>query len=318
VRASSPVAPPLRRVATTALRRRAVNEAARRIAALRGRSLALVYHRVVPDGSARRAVVPSLPEALFRRQVEALGELGEIVPLAELPGERDRQRQVRFALTFDDDYDTHADRVLPVLSGLGVQATFFLSGRSLHGLGPYWFEVLELLIHRHGLSGVAGRLGVSAGTPAELAIACERDPHRQRLLEQVADQPAGHLRRDQIQALAAAAMTIGFHTLHHRALTALEGDAQGQALTEGRQELAAVAEQPLRLFAYPHGNSEQRVATRVRAAGYTGAWTSLPNAMRPGDDPFLLGRWEPGPLEIDDFLVKVAVRLHRRLPGAGA
>jgi hypothetical protein len=29
------------------------------------------------------------------------------------------------------------------------------------------------------------------------------------------------------------------------------------------------------------------------------------------DDRFLLGRWEPGPLEVDDFLVKVAVRLHR-------
>jgi len=301
-----------------ALRSRAVNDAVRRIAALRGRSLALVYHRVVPDGSAPRAVVPSLSEALFRRQVEALGELGEIVPLAEFAGEHDRQRQVRFALTFDDDYDTHAERVLPVLGGLGVQATFFLSGRSLHGLGPYWFEVLESLIHEHGVACMAGRLGVSAGTPTELAIACERDPRRQHLLERAAEQPAGHLRRDQIQELAAATMTVGFHTLHHRALTALDQDAQGQALTEGRQELATAAGQPVHLFAYPHGSSDRRVASRVQEAGYTGAWTGLPNAMRPGDDQFLLGRWEPGPLEIDDFLVKVAVRLHRRLPGAGA
>jgi peptidoglycan/xylan/chitin deacetylase (PgdA/CDA1 family) len=301
-----------------ALRGRAVNDAVRGIAALRGRSLALVYHRVDPDGSAPPAVVPSLHEALFRRQVEALGELGEIVPLAELPGERDRQRQVRFALTFDDDYDTHAERVLPVLSGLGVPATFFLSGRSLHGLGPYWFEALESLIHDHGVAGAAERLGVSAGTPTELAVACQRDPRRQLLLERAAERPAGHLRYDQIKELAAATMTIGFHTLHHRALTALHDDARGQALTEGRRELASVAGQPLRLFAYPHGDGEQRVASRVRAAGYTAAWTGVPNAMRPGDDPFLLGRWEPGPLGLDDFLVKAAVRLHRRLPGPGA
>jgi peptidoglycan/xylan/chitin deacetylase (PgdA/CDA1 family) len=307
-----------RRLATMALRSRAVNDAVRGIAALRGRSLALVYHRVDPDGSAPRAVVPSLHEALFRRQVEALGELGEIVPLAELPGERDRHRQVRFALTFDDDYDTHAERVLPVLSGLGVQATFFLSGRSLHGLGPYWFEALESLIHDHGVDRMAERLGVRAGTPTELAIACQRDPHRQLLLERAAEQPADHLGHDQIKELAAATMSIGFHTLHHRPLTGLHGDAQGQALTEGRQELATVAGRPLRLFAYPHGDGERRVASRVRAAGYTAAWTGLPNAMRPGDDPFLLGRWEPGPLGLDDFLVKAAVRLHRRLPGAGA
>jgi peptidoglycan/xylan/chitin deacetylase (PgdA/CDA1 family) len=309
----------LRRLATGALRVRVVNEAARRIAAARGRSLALVYHRIAPDGSGPSSLVPSLPEALFRRHVQALGELGEIVPLAELPGSHDRRQQrSRFALTFDDDYQTHADRVLPVLSAVGVHGTFFLSGRSLHGLGPYWFEVLEWLIDGHGLHDVAGRLGIPSGSSVELAVACERDPHRQSLLEQAAEQPPAHLRPDQIQALAAATMTVGFHTLHHRALPALPDDALARALTEGRPELAAVAGRALRLFAYPHGKGDHRVAAQVQAAGYTAAWTGLPNAMRSGDHPFLLGRWEPGPLEVDDFLVKLAVRLLRSLPPARA
>jgi peptidoglycan/xylan/chitin deacetylase (PgdA/CDA1 family) len=304
----------LRRLTTGALRIPVVNDAVRRIAAVRGRSLALVYHQVVPDGSRPSLLVPSIPEGLFRRQVQALGELGEIVPLVELSGGPARQRQVRFALTFDDDYQTHADHVLPVLRALGVPGTFFLSGRSLHGLGPYWFEVLEWLIDAHGLDDVAERLGIPSSSPMELALACEQAPRRQSLLEQMAEQPAAHLRADQIRALAAATMTIGFHTLHHQTLPALSDDALARALTEGRGELKAVAGRSLHLFAYPHGKGDHKVAAHVRAAGYTAAWTGLPNAMRSGDDPFLLGRWEPGPLEVDDFLVKVAVRLHRSLP----
>jgi peptidoglycan/xylan/chitin deacetylase (PgdA/CDA1 family) len=308
---------PLRRLATGALRVRAVNQAARSIAAARGRSLVLVYHRVAADGAEPSSLVPSVPQARFRRQVQALGELGEIVPLAKLLGARHRPLRCRFALTFDDDYRSHAESVLPVLSGLGVHGTFFLSGRSLHGLGPYWFEVLEWLIDTRGPQEVAGRLGVPLSSPIELAVACERDPKRQRLLEQAAEQPPAHLRPDQLRALAAT-MTVGFHTLRHPALPVLSDDALARALTEGRHELTGVTRRPLRLFAYPHGKADHRVAAQVQAAGYTAAWTGQPDAMRPGDDPFLLGRWEPGPATVDDFLVKVAVRLHRSRTPPGA
>ena len=307
---------PLRRLAAGALRTRAVNQAARSIAAARGRSLVLVYHRVAPDGSKPSTLVPTIPETLFVRQVQALGELGEIVPLAELLGPRHPTRRCRFALTFDDDYRTHAESVLPLLGGLGVHGTFFLSGRSLHGLGPYWFEVLEWLIDTRGPCDVAGHLGIPAPSPTELAMACERDPRRQRLLEQAAEQPPMHLRPDQLRALAAT-MTVGFHTLHHPALPVLSDDGLAGALTQGRHELTALTRQPLQLFAYPHGKADRRVAAHVRAAGYRAAWTGVPNAMRSGDDPFLLGRWEPGPATVDDLLVKVAVRLHRSRPPAG-
>ena len=44
------------------------------------------------------------------------------------------------ALTFDDDYDSHAREVLPILQQLRLHGTFFLSGRALNGLGGYWFQ----------------------------------------------------------------------------------------------------------------------------------------------------------------------------------
>lgn len=304
----------LRQIGTRVLGARAVGRAARRIAAARGCSLVLVYHRVTPEGPTPPDVVPCISQALFRQQVGALRELGELVPLEHLVGRRGGGHKVRFALTFDDDYATHASAVLPVLRELQAHGTFFLSGRSLHGLGPYWFEVLEQVLRMRSPVDVARSLGLSADTAEQLALACERNPRSQCLLEQAPKAPPAHLLAGQIAALSASSMTIGFHTLHHRVLTTLPGDAVNQALGEGRLELANAAGKPLQLFSYPHGKGDRRVAAHVRASGYRAAWTGVPNAMRPGADPFLLGRWEPGPLMIDQFIVKVAVRLNRMRP----
>jgi peptidoglycan/xylan/chitin deacetylase (PgdA/CDA1 family) len=160
-------------------------------------------------------------------------------------------------------------------------------------------------------------LGVAAATAEELALACERDPRHQHRLEQSTEAPAAHLTAEQIAALAASS-TVGFHTLQHRVLTALPDEALEGELTGGRETLAAVAGQPLRLFAYPHGKGDARVAVRVRAAGYDAAWTGVPNATRAGADRFLLGRWEPGDLGVDELVVKLAIRLNRILPAEHA
>jgi peptidoglycan/xylan/chitin deacetylase (PgdA/CDA1 family) len=307
----------LKRLGARALHLRPVGRAARAVGAIRGRALVLVYHRVTPEGPAPAGIVPCVREELLRRHLQTLGELGELVGLEELLRQPDRRRKVRFAVTFDDDFQTHADHVLPVLRSLGVPGAFFLSGRSLHRLGPYWFEALELLLQTRPLHRVARMLGVESGTAEQLALACERDVRRQYLLERAAEAPAAHLGAEQITSLAASS-TVGFHTLHHRVLTSLPEAALERELSEGREVLAAVARQPLRLFAYPHGKGDRKVAARVRAAGYTAAWTGLPNATRPGADPFLLGRWEPGALTVDELVVRVAVRLNRTRPAVTA
>jgi len=302
----------LKRLGAGALGLGPVGRAARSIGAARGRALVLVYHRITPEGQAPGAIVPSVRETLFRRHVQALGELGDVVPL-EAFVQGGGRRRVRLALTFDDDYQSHASLVLPVLHSLGVRGTFFLCGRSLHGLGPYWFEVLEGLLQRRPLDQVARMLGAAVATAEQLALACERDLRRQHRLEQVAEAPAAHLGSEQIAALAQSS-TVGFHTLHHRVLTALPYEALEREVTEGRETLAAVAGQPLRLFAYPHGKGNAKVAAQLRAAGYAAAWTGIPNAARAGADPFMLGRWEPGDLSVDELVVKLAIRLNRTRP----
>jgi peptidoglycan/xylan/chitin deacetylase (PgdA/CDA1 family) len=283
-----------------------VAEAVRRINALRGRSLVLVYHRLTDEDRLTAGVVPSIPSDLFRKHAGALGDVGTVVPLPTLVHDGRRAGRPRFALTFDDDLSTHVERALPILTELALPATFFLSGRSLHGLGPYWFEILEDLIDRRGSGDVGHLLGVESPAAHSLVDACERDESRRKVVEGEAHGSVAGLDRTAIQTLAQAGMDIGFHTLHHEVLTELDDRALAAALTEGRDELALAVGRPLSRIAYPHGKADRRVAERVSAAGYEAAWTGRPGANHRRTDPFMLGRWEPGPIGVDDLLVGVA------------
>jgi peptidoglycan/xylan/chitin deacetylase (PgdA/CDA1 family) len=305
----------LKRAGKAVLRVAPVHAAAMRAAAARGNGLALLYHRVTADDAEPPSdLVPSIPRRLLRRQLEVLGEVGELVPLERLPAPAVDRRRPRFGLSFDDDYRSHGEQVLPILQALGVTGTFFLSGRSLHGLGAYWFESLEQLVAEQGLDNIRRRLGVDAATGADLAALCERSPRLQRLVTTAVDLAPRHLRAPQITELAEAGMAVGFHTLHHRRLVDLDGEGLRLALAHGRQALEGAIGRRVDLLAYPHGKADARVAAAARTAGYRMAWTGWPRPVRASDDPFLLGRWEPGPLQTDAFLAALAVRVNRAAP----
>ena len=105
-------------------------------------------------------------------------------------------------------------------------------------------------------------------------------------------------------------MSIGFHTLYHVLLPLLPDSALDDALTRGRYELEEAAGQRIRHFAYPHGKFDRRVAVRLPRAGFVAACTGRPVPVRPGHDPYLVGRWEPGAMALEDFKVRVVTRLN--------
>ncbi len=283
---------------------------ARRFAAIRGHSLVLVYHRIAPLREGM--VIPTVPPDTFRLQMATLAKLGRVVPLEELLEVGPRYGRPRFALTFDDDYPSHVDSVLPILNDLGIPATFFLCGRALHGVGPFWFQSLERLIEARGVQRVAALLGVPTASSEALALACEEDPGLQRIVEREVPTETSCLGEDEIATLARAGMTIGFHTLDHPVLTKLSDVEVEDALVRGRHTLEMVVDRALTLFAYPHGRADRRTAAMVGEAGYHAAWTGTPMPGGRGLNPYLLGRWEPGPLMPDEFAVSVSIRLNRK------
>jgi peptidoglycan/xylan/chitin deacetylase (PgdA/CDA1 family) len=293
-----------------ALRRGFGGRAARAVAAARGRALALVYHRVVADPGPP-GVVPAVAAGLFRRHVEALAEIGDVVALDELLADASPRSRPRFALTFDDDFDTHRGEICPALTAARVPGTFFLSGRSLHGLGPYWFEALDALVLSDGPAATARRLGVDARDLEDLVAACERDPTVcARAVAEAGDVKVSHLDAVGIRALVDAGMAIGFHTLEHPVLVGLDDAELREAVVGGRTELEAATGRTLRHFAYPHGKADARTARAVADAGFTTGWTGRPAAVGRRSDPFRLGRWEPGAASVDDLLVGIAIRLN--------
>ncbi len=291
-----------------ALRRMAI-QAAR----ARRRNLILVYHRIDESRDEMPRILPTLPAKVFRGQIDALRTVGNIVSLRELLEPND-EGLVRFAVTFDDDDWRHHRFALPILQSHGVEATFFLSGRALHGLGPYWWEVLEAAIDHHGLARVSRVLDMPANSAAELAAAYETAPAPDRLRDlDVPGREYPGLEVRDIRNLAEAGMEIGFHTLHHPVLVDLPAVQIDHALLTGQQDLSRVAGRPIELFAYPHGRANRMVADRVKRAGYLAAFTGSGRAVSPRTNKYLLSRWEPPFLEGDAFLASVALRLN--LPG---
>jgi peptidoglycan/xylan/chitin deacetylase (PgdA/CDA1 family) len=272
----------------------------------------LVYHRIAPRDTPRYEIVSTIPHDLFRAQLNAFGEVGRIVPLqAQLSDPVDDHEELRFALTFDDDYASHAQHVLPILSGLGLHGTFFLSGRALHGLGGYWFQRLESLVAERGLPATIELLDLPEVAEAQLPHRCEGDAHRLALIDRHAPPGDAPIDATGIRNLKNAGMTVGFHTLHHPRLPDLDDDGVREALTAGRDRLAALVGRPLSLFAYPHGKTDQRTVKLTHEASYSAAWTTDPGVVRATDDLFRLRRWEPQPVGIDDQLILLGKLLRR-------
>jgi peptidoglycan/xylan/chitin deacetylase (PgdA/CDA1 family) len=312
--------PLVRRVGTMFLYSSRLSHALRTLAHWRGHRLVLVYHRLslrpIPDG----AVVPTLLVDIFRTHIQALREVVDLVSLDQLlapdADSRPRTNGVRrpaVAVTFDDDLKSHAEHALPILRELAVPATFFLSGRVLHGQGPYCFQQLEAVLIAHGLKKTMALLGVSVVHTPELVLACERSANlRQRVRELAAGLPEPEvLDAAGIAALSRGGMSVGFHTTNHHLLPDLDSAALDSAVSHGHQALAAAAGVAVRHFAYPYGQADSRCAAAVRQAGFVAAFTGECRPIRQGDDRYRLGRWEPGPLSGDDLLRRLAVRLHR-------
>jgi peptidoglycan/xylan/chitin deacetylase (PgdA/CDA1 family) len=275
-----------------------------RAAAARSRSLVLCYHTIGPLRRGEQIIEP-VPPDLLAAQLRALQLAGDIVPLADVLTRGSHARPA-FAVTFDDDDPSHVRHALPVLQQLGIPATFFLSGRPLHGLGAYWWTRLQQSVAEVGLEETCRRVGHAAGTLKELARVCRADAFV-RELETTAALPTMSV--DDIRTLVDAGMTIGFHTIRHPLLTKLSRAELATALIDGREALADVVGRDVEYLAYPYGGADARVAAMARRLGYRAAFTLGDRPVHAADDSWLLSRWQPGLAPPDRMIAEAALRL---------
>jgi len=280
----------------------------------RRRGLVLVYHALDErQGDLERDLVPPHGAVLFDAQIGHLRRWFDVVAAERiLDATRSRARGSRFpvALTFDDDLPSHVTLALPALRARGTPATFFLCGASLDEPHSFWWERLQRALD-------AGRVDAPRGVRAlarevEALSPPERDRYADELVERAgADPPGAGLRREQVRELAAGA-AVGFHTVRHHPLPALDDDALDDALATGRRELEEAAGAPLAAIAYPHGRTDARVAAAARRAGFDSGFAGGERAVTPDDDPLALPRISPAYASLGHFALQLVRALLQR------
>jgi peptidoglycan/xylan/chitin deacetylase (PgdA/CDA1 family) len=272
--------------------------------------IALLYHSIAESSRPpEEDIVPPHPPELFGGQVRHVGRWYRVVDSTELlEAVASRRRGERFpiAITFDDDVPYHVAVALPILRDVGTCATFFLCGASLERPSAFWWERLQ---RAFDVDPVAAAQIVRARSTRELPSLTgirelaqiiehmevdDREEVGRALGELVGPDPdSAGIGREDVRTLADAGMTVGFHTLRHDPLDALDKDDLAEALTKGREQLSFAAGRALDAIAYPHGRTNHRVADAARAAGFSVGFSAQGLPVGPDDDPLLVPRITP-------------------------
>jgi peptidoglycan/xylan/chitin deacetylase (PgdA/CDA1 family) len=268
-------------------------------------ALILTYHRIrLPD---RDPLLQCVDPERFADHLSCLSRLAEIVPLREL---LEPARGRRVALTFDDGYADNAAAAVPALRTAGAPGTFFVPSRILDDPSEFWWDRLE---HIHldlplrgetvdvapggrrvridvrtetgrlrSLKALGRRLRPLPGAAIDSIVAdvCAQlgAPHNQRC-----DSHALMSRAD-VEAVASDPLfEIGSHTVTHVMLAAISREKQDVELRRSREALAAVADKPVRLLAYPFGTAGSFTAETMAAAEAAGYELACANTPGPID-----------------------------------
>ena len=233
-------------------------------------------------------------------------------------------------LTFDDGLIDHYEAVWPRLAARGWSGVFFIAGAS-SGDRPRMLNVhkTHFLIASLGASAFADHVRDAVAAMPDLddgSLAWREEVYRydQDDIQQAAkhllnyelpyatadrvlsDLFARHLGDEtefaralylsppMIKEMAAAGMTFGFHTEHHRVLARLSRAEQEAEVGDGvRRVQALVGDRPVP-FCYPYGHAHTYTAdtvTELGASGYRSAFTTLRRRAQPeADAPFEIPR----------------------------
>ncbi len=278
----------------------------------------LMYHRIADDPLDPWGLCVS--PAAFRAQMEELRDrwrptpLGELVAALEGGGAPDRA----VAVTFDDGYLDNLTTASPILSELGIPATFFIGET---GLGepsePWWDTLMRALLEPRMLPP---RLDLTVGRSTH-HLRTETHGDRRRTLDRLwevlsqltAEQqrraaedvrrwagvaPGPHGARRPMTAAELVELArrpghgVGAHTSHHLRLRFHDEATRRREVVGHRRRLEEILGSPVELLAYPFGEIDADLVRLAREAGFVAAVLAEGGAVCRDDDPLLLPRVE--------------------------
>jgi peptidoglycan/xylan/chitin deacetylase (PgdA/CDA1 family) len=283
--------------------------------------LVLAYHRVTPDAELAGCAYPAMHVSTrtFEAQLEALRELYRPIPMATLHdilSGRVPLREHVAVVTFDDGYRDNFHNAMPILTRLGVPATFFLSVDFVDRNRPFWFDALADGMRRWDADPVVRERGETvlpdvlrtalqasgsyAARLSRAAAALKTLPDEQReaavrALSGITGDAATRggtepMNWDDVRTMREQGMHFAAHGVRHAILTRMPPVSAEEEIQRSLEVIGARTGTAVQEFAYPNGDTDDEVARRAAHAGVALAFTMRPASVRPGDDPHRIGR----------------------------
>ena len=298
----------------------------------RARLMILTFHHVLLE---QDPIAPGVPHSsIFAEQMRWLADYCNVM---SLPEAAERLRQGRLparaaCVTFDDGYADNHDVAAPILSAIGMPATFFVTAGAIEK-GVMWNDLVIEGVRRAGDDLDLAELGFGAYRLADarsrraaindviVNLKYQKLEARWEVAKSIFAQATGDepprlmMTKDQVASLAAQGFDIGSHTINHPILKELSRHDARQEITASRDWVADVTGRKPVSFAYPNGrpgtdfdSSHEKMA---REAGFEVAVSTRWACAKRKDSLFALPRftpWERGKHAYWMRLTKTAVR----------
>ena len=249
-------------------------------------------------------------------------------------------------ITFDDGYADNQTVAAAILKRHGLCATFFVATGFLDG-GRMWNDTITetvrctrrsaLILHGPQLNKL-GSLAVEHTADRRNSLRllirtikymqpADRQAAISELMAAADVDEAGlpnnlMMTADQVRALRAAGMQVGAHTVNHPILARLSETEARWEISEGKQFLEDLLQEPVSLFAYPNGRPGEDYTARdvalVRDIGFAAAVSTAPGAAGPVTDLYQIPRFTPWDRSRWRFGLRLARQLVSRPPEGGA
>lgn len=252
------------------------------------------------------------------------------------------------ALTFDDGYLDNLAHAKPILERFQVPATVFIATGFVGQQTPYWWDELAGLILRAadpfdhhqvcagqdlhlawGLWETADadrdwrgwdqprtarqRCYVEVWSALQSAATVQRDEVLQALrsrLKAPSDPLGVPMSAEQIRQISSGSLvTIGAHTVSHRALTDLSRDDSRDEIRESQDQCRLLTDQVIEGFAYPYGNFDPQVCQDVAQTTLQWACTTEESFLDEGvPEMFALPRLAVSEMPLQQFASRLMGR----------